>query len=69
MLWVTFGRARIIGRAFAIGANMKDENCFAQPKRHPGANRASPWGFGREIAGETGKTPAPIELKGARRPF
>jgi hypothetical protein len=30
MLWVTFGRARIIGMAFAVGPNVKDENCFAQ---------------------------------------
>jgi hypothetical protein len=30
MLWVTFGRAGTIGMAFAVGANMKDENCFAQ---------------------------------------
>jgi hypothetical protein len=30
MLWVTFGRARTVGIAFAVGANMKDENCFAK---------------------------------------
>ena len=31
MLWVTFGRARISRMAFAVGAKIKDENCFAQP--------------------------------------
>jgi len=32
MLWVTFGYAEARGMAVTVGANMKDENCFAERK-------------------------------------
>jgi hypothetical protein len=32
MLWVTFGYAEARGMTVAVGANMKDENCFAERK-------------------------------------
>jgi hypothetical protein len=30
MLWVTFGYAEARGMPVTVGANMKDENCFAE---------------------------------------
>src|ERR1700722_7674658 len=30
MLWVTFGYAEARGMTVTVGANMKDENCFAE---------------------------------------
>ncbi len=30
MLWVTFGYAEAPGMTIMVGANMKDENCFAE---------------------------------------
>jgi hypothetical protein len=41
MLWVTFGRARFVGMTVAVGAKMKDENCFAQQSDATDANRAA----------------------------
>ena len=56
MLWVTFGRAGTIGMGVAVGANMKDENCFAQ--QSDTRTRIAPAkGFGREIARQGGQIP------------
>jgi hypothetical protein len=32
MLWVTFGYAQTTGMTVMVGANVKDENYFAEPK-------------------------------------
>jgi hypothetical protein len=32
MLWVTFGHAETTGMTVVVGANVKDENYFAEPK-------------------------------------
>jgi hypothetical protein len=57
MLWVTFGHAETTGMTVAVGANVKDENYFAEPKGLlralvPAARIASGIGGKRGRAGE-----------------
>jgi hypothetical protein len=39
MLWVTFGYAEARGMTPTVGANMKDENCFAEREGLAGGAR------------------------------
>jgi hypothetical protein len=39
MLWVTFGYAEARGMTVTVGANMKDENCFAEREGPAGGAR------------------------------
>jgi len=49
MLWVTFGYAEAAGMSSMVGANVKDENYFAEPRglaaaaRVTGADRRPNW--------------------------
>jgi len=66
MLWVTFGRARTIGMAFAVGVNMKDENCFAKQ-----SDTLAPIAPAHGVREENRharrvKTPARLNLRGAQ---
>jgi hypothetical protein len=68
MPWVTFGCRDILGVAVGIGANIKDENYFAQQSPKDGANSRP----GRATKQECRQMEAPkrprIELKGSRLP-
>jgi hypothetical protein len=65
MPWVTFGCRDILGLAVGIGANIKDENYFAQQCRKHGPNSHP----GRATLRERRQLEAPqrprIELKGS----
>jgi len=55
MLWVTFGYAEAPGMTVTVGANMKDENCFAERKALAAGARPKR----RPLQPNGGKKPAP----------
>jgi hypothetical protein len=69
MPWVTFGCRDILGVVSGIGANIKDENYFAQQSAGVDANSHS----GRATVRECRQMEAPegsrIELKGSALPL
>jgi len=69
MPWVTFGCRDILGVAVGIGANIKDENCFAHQRAGMGTNRRPGQPTVRECRQLEAPTPPRIELKGSDLPL
>lgn len=69
MPWVTFGCRDILGVAVGIGANIKDENYFAQQSLGKGANSHPGRPTVRECRQLEAPKRPPIKLKGSGLPL
>jgi hypothetical protein len=69
MPWVTFGCRDILGVAVGIGANIKDENYFAQRSPQVGANSHPGRPTLRRCRQMEATKGSRIELKGSRLPL